>query len=683
MGDVSSDRSQTSGDGAVEEIMLPKRETLSAKGGQSLLGDPSADLTQSIEPPGLSRQTAQPTTEHHLASHKHSAPGNPTMSPTTLNMNDMTSALPSYQGLSGSFSQQNVEMQFVPTYQSQGMMYPIHQMPYVNPNTPGGTMYNMPYSQPYHSSYIHENSQLQGGYSPYPSSHHHRQTGAPMRLQSSGYNYSYYTQHQYNPGYSELQGATLNTRIEDQSRNFNNEYSQSPLLPVSTTREPEMRRVSTSYDVSSTIVDGSSRMEQSQAPLGGSGHAPTRISFVVTPSMPPRGPPRKPKQSGHALWVGNLPPSTNVLDLKDHFAKDATSDIESVFLISKSNCAFVNYKSGVACDAAVARFHDSRFQGVRLVCRLRISASATSSGQSDPLSARPDDEGEAQCQEENREKRVVDESLVSRAQRPSRVPDRYFVVKSLTLQDLELSRQSGIWATQTHNEAALNRAYESADNVYLIFSANKSGEYFGYARMVSTITDDEALVLQAPLRPENPSSEVDDMEVVPTEATQTAPKGRIIDDSARGTIFWEADSSEDDRHSNEDNEDGANSHNSDNDDDNDDDDEKEEEKNDNEAGVEDVKNEKSAAALGGGDVVHGGQTFGKPFRIEWISTERVPFYRTRGLRNPWNSNREVKIARDGTEIEPSVGRKLTQLFHVHTNMKPSSGEHGPRFQGPY
>lgn len=217
----------------------------------------------------------------------------------------------------------------------------------------------------------------------------------------------------------------------------------------------------------------------------------------------------------------------------------------------------------------------------------------------------------------------------------------------------------------------------------MIFSANKSGEYFGYARMVSTITDDEALVLQAPLRPENPSSEVDDIEVVPTEATQTAPKGRIIDDSARGTIFWEADSSEDDRHSNEDNEDGANSHNSDNDDDNDDDDEKEEEKNDNEAGVEDVKNEKSAAALGGGDVVHGGQTFGKPFRIEWISTERVPFYRTRGLRNPWNSNREVKIARDGTEIEPSVGRKLTQLFHVHTNMKPSSGEHGPRFQGPY
>lgn len=176
--------------------------------------------------------------------------------------------------------------------------------------------------------------------------------------------------------------------------------------------------------------------------------------------MPPRGPPRRPKQSGHALWVGNLPPSTNVLDLKDHFSKDATSDIESVFLISKSNCAFVNYKSEAACAAAVARFHDTRFQGVRLVCRLRRGASAASSGQSNPMSSRPGDEGQARGQEENRAPKVVEESLASRPQRSSRVPDRYFIVKSLTLEDLELSRRSGIWATQTHNEAALNRAYE-------------------------------------------------------------------------------------------------------------------------------------------------------------------------------------------------------------------------------
>lgn len=53
---------------------------------------------------------------------------------------------------------------------------------------------------------------------------------------------------------------------------------------------------------------------------------------------------------------------------------------------------------------------------------------------------------------------------------------------------------------------------------------------------------------------------------------------------------------------------------------------------------------------------------GNPFRIEWLSTRRVPFYRTRGLRNALNNNREVKIARDGTEVEAGVGGRLLVLF---------------------
>src|SRR5271170_2491143 len=45
----------------------------------------------------------------------------------------------------------------------------------------------------------------------------------------------------------------------------------------------------------------------------------------------------------------------------------------------------------------------------------------------------------------------------------------------------------------------------------------------------------------------------------------------------------------------------------------------------------------------------------------------VQFQRTRLLRNPWNGNREVKISRDGTEIEPSVGARLLKEF----DMEPS------------
>jgi hypothetical protein len=106
---------------------------------------------------------------------------------------------------------------------------------------------------------------------------------------------------------------------------------------------------------------------------------------------------------------------------------------------------------------------------------------------------------------------------------------------------------------------------------------------------------------------------------ISTPATEFAPRGHIIDESARGTIFCEAEFT----------------------------DEEQEDENTEEAEPADAEP----------------QTWGKPFKIEWIATTRVPFFRTRGLRNPWNANREVKIARDGTEIEPSVGRRLLQLFH--------------------
>jgi hypothetical protein len=43
--------------------------------------------------------------------------------------------------------------------------------------------------------------------------------------------------------------------------------------------------------------------------------------------------------------------------------------------------------------------------------------------------------------------------------RSADVANKYFIVKSLTLQDLELSVRNGIWATQSHNEDTLNKAF--------------------------------------------------------------------------------------------------------------------------------------------------------------------------------------------------------------------------------
>lgn len=94
---------------------------------------------------------------------------------------------------------------------------------------------------------------------------------------------------------------------------------------------------------------------------------------------------------------------------------------------------------------------------------------------------------------------------------------RYFILKGLNEEDLKLSVQYGLWATQEHLVPILNDAYavndiakdvvcrvrrsicvliprfliiylhvhtlsQNSKDVYLVFSANKSGEFFGYAR---------------------------------------------------------------------------------------------------------------------------------------------------------------------------------------------------------
>lgn len=129
--------------------------------------------------------------------------------------------------------------------------------------------------------------------------------------------------------------------------------------------------------------------------------------------------------------------------------------------------------------------------------------------------------------------------------------------------------------------------------------------------MASPVNDDPAATIEvAQHAVEGPEK------ITPVPATEFIPKGRIIQDFSRGSIFWEVDR--------EDEDDGTSSN---------------------------------------GSVQEDTQSWGNPFKVEWLSTTRIPFYRTRALRNPWNSNRFVKVARDGTELETTVGRKLIRLFH--------------------
>lgn len=352
-----------------------------------------------------------------------------------------------------------------------------------------------------------------------------------------------------------------------------------------------------------------------------------------------RGSSRKPRQTGNAVWIGNLPPQTDLMSLVRHVSKE-TAGLESLFLIAKSNCAFANFKDEVSCIAAQLKLHESRFQSVRLVSRLRRNEIDGNAGHSPPTGPASGPANFPQPIHPARSKTAVkiedgnstattdhaDKPTATSSEGALKYHDRFFILKSLTVDDLELSVRTGIWATQSHNEETLNGAFRQCNNVYLIFSANKSGEYFGYARMASEFSPSlDSTVQFAPV----PRS-TNDLELpkeVLTEATEYVPKGRILHDPSRGTIFWEI--YQDDSEKTLDNEAGGL------------------------GGTNGVVNEEEED-----------KAWGKPFRVEWLSTSRLPFHRIRGLRNPWNSNREVKIARDGTEIEPSIGQRLIGLFNT-------------------
>ena len=319
------------------------------------------------------------------------------------------------------------------------------------------------------------------------------------------------------------------------------------------------------------------------------------------------------------MWVGNLHPTTSIIALRDHFSQGATNDIESVFFIARSTCAFVNYKSEDACRSALARFHGSRLQANSLVCRIRrdstvgngvMSSNSSNGSPTDTVSTSSITSRDAEqapttpvivgVQSTSSSTPIIAPDNTPETE-PPRVAEKFFVLKSLTMQDLETSIEQQSWMTQPHNEEVLDKAFREAKTVYLIFSANRSREYFGFARMTSSISSE---AMSSPInRSQAPEKGPQGwpLKCTYTPATSSAPKGRIVDDSARGTLFWEACPPD----------------------------------------ADDSSGDDSPASKGQEDV----QATGKTFSIEWLCVRKLPFFRTRGLRNPWNANREVSQSR--------------------------------------
>jgi hypothetical protein len=161
------------------------------------------------------------------------------------------------------------------------------------------------------------------------------------------------------------------------------------------------------------------------------------------------------------------------MSLVHHVCKEAPG-LDSLFLISKSNCAFANYKDEQTCAAAQQKLHDSKFQSVRLVSRLRKSAVENAAGVSAPtgpaastLRTAVTDAASLPAASTTEDKTTpVAPQQQAGGEAPqlpadvSQQKDKFYILKSLTVDDLELSVRTGIWATQSHNEVSLNKAFE-------------------------------------------------------------------------------------------------------------------------------------------------------------------------------------------------------------------------------
>jgi hypothetical protein len=156
------------------------------------------------------------------------------------------------------------------------------------------------------------------------------------------------------------------------------------------------------------------------------------------------------------------------MNLVLHVCKEAPG-LESLFLISKSNCAFANFKDEEACNAAQAKIHESHFQTVRLVSRLRRSSAITTTSAAvptGPAALSPPNPPLARTPSPAQDLKLkqgdggVDPIPVADGEDKHLPEDKFFVVKSLTVEDLELSVRNGIWATQSHNEDSLNQAFK-------------------------------------------------------------------------------------------------------------------------------------------------------------------------------------------------------------------------------
>ncbi|KAJ7069284.1 YT521-B-like domain-containing protein [Mycena amicta] len=471
-----------------------------------------------------------------------------------------------------------------------------------------------------------------------------------------------------------------------------------------------------------------------------SSNAPSTSTSTSTKHSPQAAhrlpdPPPAISHSQWAMWVGNVPSDASVDELLAFFQQrpdpDPGDDVDvenpaydagivSIYPITHTRCAFVNYRSETHLQAGIVAFDGRALRpsgaGAPLVCRARARDDDTRTGVwgqrgkgmhrrwvTSQTTGGRQRKGNGKGKEKRKQQTTgspagsqSDGGSTSSSLLEKHFPDRFFILKSRTQADLDLSVERGVWATQRHNEPILDRAFRIARNVFLIFGVNRSGEFYGYARMTSGVGDSgddddddggelESSSASGPLSQAQSQPTLDgdadgssatDSRFVPpwridrhmsseerglhrrvamTRAAQWQSAPAVLGRAELDAQALSVGREHDEQYSEQDKRTGVTS---------------------------------PSMAMASGSypspspspspttasptspvapsiAASGFGTPGRPFRIQWLCTHRLPFELTNHLHNLWNSGRAVKISRDGTELEPEVGKRMLEVWKQH------------------
>ncbi|KAL2414694.1 hypothetical protein ABEF95_003567 [Exophiala dermatitidis] len=378
------------------------------------------------------------------------------------------------------------------------------------------------------------------------------------------------------------------------------------------------------------------------------------------------------------------------MSLRDYFSEPAGQHLLSISYNPDAKYAFVNFSTESARVRAIEHAASQLFEGRRLDCRIRQDATSRSTKVNYGLKQMDKRSIAISCEHPNDPVQDVEQlSHFPEADRSQFGKEKYFIIKSGSLDALSQSLESGQWFIPNRHVKRLNHAFQTAERVYFIFSVNGSRQFFGYASMKSEIQPSTETSLRSNDVHRAPGAIDQTSQFSPIEskrelslltrsrayslASSDSSAGSIYYEPERRRIIWEAAYHDLDRGSlsyepasppSTSQSPMATEHQ-------------------NVAPWSDSIPTTRVSPPGGGlatssfspfspfddprskavprsDLV----PFSSPCPVKWLSVNNISFDSVRGLTNAWNGDKDIYVARNVTAVDPSAAAVLVQLFNA-------------------